>query len=101
MHGRGSHSSRKKMITPPDETYTTAEAASLIGISERQCARYLNAGLIRGTRPNGRWRITALAIWRHLGVEQEMMALWLEYCRQAGNSTPAEASEPPQEKSTA
>lgn len=72
------------MITPPDETYSTAEAASLLGISERQCARYLEAGLLMGMRPNGRWRVTALAVWKHLGIEQEMMRLWLEYCRQPG-----------------
>lgn len=72
------------MITPPDETYSTAEAASLLGMSERQCARYLKTGRLHGMRPNGRWRVTALAIWKHLGIEQEMTRLWLDYCRQPG-----------------
>jgi predicted site-specific integrase-resolvase len=79
------------MITPPDETYSTAQAASLIGLSERQCARYLAAGLLKATRRNGRWRVTALAIWQHLGIQEEMMRLWLEYCRHPERSTAAVA----------
>lgn len=90
------------MITPPDETYSTAEAARLLDISERQCARYLASGLIRAQRPNGRWRVTALALWQHLGIETEMMRLWLDYCRQLENQESAaepsafvEAEQPP------
>ena len=78
------------MITPPDETYSTAAAASLLGVSERQCARYLADGLIRAQRPNGRWRVTALALWQHLGIDREMMQLWLDYCARA-RGTPADA----------
>jgi hypothetical protein len=71
------------MITPPDETYSTAQAAGLINRSEKQCARYLEAGILKGSRSTGRWRVTALAIWQHLGIEQEMMRLWMDYCRAA------------------
>lgn len=71
------------MITPPDETYSTAEAAHLLDVSERQCARYLKDGLIRAQRPNGRWLVTALALWQYLGIDQEMMRLWLDYCERA------------------
>jgi len=74
------------MITPPDETYSTAEAASLLGVSERQCARYLADGLVRAQRPNGRWRVTALALWQYLGIDQEMMGLWLDYCSRAATA---------------
>jgi hypothetical protein len=69
------------MITPPDETYSTAQAANLINKSEKQCGRYLEAGILKGTRPNGRWQVTAYAIWKYLGIEQEMMRLWLDYCQ--------------------
>jgi hypothetical protein len=49
------------MITPPDETYSTAQAASLLGMSERQCARYLEAGLlIRTALPGDSWGIPEL-----------------------------------------
>lgn len=69
------------MITPPDETYSTAEAAQLLRRCERQTLRYLTAGRLNGSRASGRWTVTALAIWRFQGVEQEMMALWSDYCR--------------------
>lgn len=78
------------MITLPDETYSTAEAASLLGVSERLCARYLADGLIRAKRPNGHWRVTAIAIWRYLGIDEEMMRLWLDYCSRSPASGPQE-----------
>lgn len=71
------------MITAPDDTFTAAEAADQLRKSPRQVQRLLSAGHLQGTRPNGRWSVTALALWRHLGIEAEMTALWLEYCREA------------------
>ncbi|WP_424934764.1 helix-turn-helix domain-containing protein [Amaricoccus macauensis] len=82
------------MITPPDETYSTAEAAAILSVSERQCGRYLDAGLIRAQRPNGRWRVTALALWRYRGIEGEMMRLWLDYCHEAAAQTLADPTAP-------
>ncbi|WP_424934368.1 helix-turn-helix domain-containing protein [Amaricoccus macauensis] len=82
------------MITPPDETYSTAEAADIIGISERQCSRHLDAGRIQALRPNGRWRVTALALWRYHGIEHEMMKLWRDYCREAENQALAGLAAP-------
>jgi hypothetical protein len=79
------------MITPPDETYSTAQAARLLDMSERQCARHLKAGLIKAHRPNGRWRVTALALWKYLGIEQEMLRLWLDYCSQNPGATIADS----------
>lgn len=84
------------MITPPDETYSTAEAASLIGVSERQCARYLADGLIRAQRPNGRWRVTAIALWQYLGIDQEMMRLWLDYCSRPLAEAPSASADGPE-----
>ncbi len=84
------------MITPPDETYSTAQAASFLDMSERQCARNLKAGIIKAQRPNGRWRVTALALWQYLGIDREMMQLWLDYCSQArstGNLSGANAAD--------
>jgi hypothetical protein len=86
------------MITPPDETYSTAEAASILRVSERQCARYLAKGLISARRPNGHWLVTAVALWKYLGIEDEMMRVWLDYCGRSpigGSDRDSEDSDTP------
>lgn len=71
------------MITPPDETYSPAEAGAVLGRSERQVLRYLSDGRLEGSRISGRWRVTAVALWRFQGIEAEMLALWCDYCLRA------------------
>jgi hypothetical protein len=70
------------MIIAPDDTFTAAEAAPLLRKSTRQVQRMLNDGLVHGVQPNGRWTVTALAIWKYLGIDEDMIKLWLEYCTQ-------------------
>ena len=50
------------MIIAPDETFTAAEAAEHLRKSPRQVQRLLAREVLKGTRPDGRWSITALAI---------------------------------------
>jgi len=68
------------MFTPPDEIYSARDAAEFLRKSERQVQRYLKSGKLKGTRPNGSWQITALALWKYQGIEQEMTDLWIKYC---------------------
>jgi Helix-turn-helix domain len=76
------------MIMPPDETFSAREAAEVLRKSERQVQRYLNDGTLAGKRKNGRWQITALAIWDYQGIAQEMRDVWVEYCvRMAQNDS--------------
>tara|TARA_R110002020_G_scaffold451406_1_gene665312 strand:- start:1286 stop:1564 length:279 start_codon:yes stop_codon:yes gene_type:complete len=69
-----------KMIISPDDTYSAREAAEFLRKSERQVQRYLTTGKLCGERPNGRWQITALALWKFQGIEQEMKDIWVAYC---------------------
>ncbi len=71
------------MITAPDDTYSAEEAARQLRKSPRQVQRLLASKRLQGARPTGRWTVTALAIWRYLGIEAEMTALWIEYCQRA------------------
>jgi len=73
---------RYEKILAPDDTFTAAEAAPLLRKSTRQVQRMLNNGLVHGVRPNGRWTLTALAIWKYLGIDEDMMKSWLEFCTQ-------------------
>ncbi len=68
------------MILSPDETFSAREAAELLRKSERQVQRYLKDGTLAGERKNGRWQITALAVWKFQGIAQEMSDVWVEYC---------------------
>lgn len=68
------------MIMSPDETFSASGAAEFLRKSERQVQRYLNDGKLQGERKNGRWHITALALWRFQGIEQEMQDIWIAYC---------------------
>ena len=65
---------------PPDESLTTAEAADELNMSERQVRRYLIAGQLKGSRSTGRWKTTALDIWRFKGIAAEMLENWRCYC---------------------
>jgi len=42
--------------------------------------RYLKSGKLKGIRPCGPWQITALALWKYQGIDQEMTDLWIKYC---------------------
>lgn len=68
------------MIMSPDEAFSAREAAELLRKSERQVQRYLKDGALAGKRQNGRWQITALAIWEYQGIAQEMQEIWVDYC---------------------
>lgn len=67
-------------MIPPDEPYSAAEAAAVIGRSAKQVRRYLESGTLRGSNSSGRWMTTALALWKFQGIETEMMAAWRDYC---------------------
>ncbi|MBK1637319.1 helix-turn-helix domain-containing protein [Rhodovulum adriaticum] len=68
------------LTTPPDETYTTPEAANQLEVSDRQVRRYLSSGRLKGTRVRGHWTTTALDIWRFKGIADEMLESWRRYC---------------------
>ena len=68
------------MIVSPDDTFSAREAAEFLRKSERQIQRYLAEGRLHGKRPNGRWQITALSLWKFQGIEQEMQEIWIDYC---------------------
>lgn len=68
------------MNTPPDESYTAAEAGDILGKSERQVLRYLSHGRLGGSRASGRWMTTALQIWKFQGIAEEMMHSWRITC---------------------
>lgn len=68
------------MIVAPDETYSVTEVAEILRKSPRHVQRYLKDGLIEGRRPNGPWQVTALAVWKYQGIEQEMMDMWVTFC---------------------
>ncbi len=68
------------MIISPDETYSTREAATFLRKSERQVLRYLKDGKLQGQRPNGRWQITALALWKYQNIDADMTRVWVQYC---------------------
>lgn len=71
------------MIAAPDDSYSAAEAAQRLEVSERQVHRYLEKGRLHGSKASGRWRITELQIWVFQGIADEMLASWREYCRLA------------------
>lgn len=73
-------------IVPPDEPYSVEETAEILRKSGRQVLRYLASGALRGSRASGAWTVTAVQIWRFLGIEDEMLANWRAYCR--SNSIP-------------
>ncbi|MBY6164163.1 helix-turn-helix domain-containing protein [Mameliella alba] len=68
------------MIVSPDDTFSAREAAEFLRKSERQIQRYLAEGRLHGKRPNGRWQITALSLWKFQGIEQEMQSICVDYC---------------------
>lgn len=63
-------------LTAPDEIFTSQEAADYLGKSRRQVQRLLTSGKLNAARPNGRWVISAISLWRYLGIADEMMRLW-------------------------
>ena len=68
------------MILPPDETFTAAEAAAELDRSPKQVRRYLETGILGGSRASGRWTTTALDIWRYKNIADEMLENWRRYC---------------------
>lgn len=67
-------------IIAPDTVFSASEAADYMGRSTRQVQRYLDDGKLLGNRNTGRWQVTAMAIWRFRGVEEEMVSAWVDYC---------------------
>jgi excisionase family DNA binding protein len=65
-------------LTAPDEIFTTQEAADFLKKSRRQVQRMLTSGVLEGTRPNGHWIISAIALWRYLGIADDMMRIWAQ-----------------------
>lgn len=63
-------------LTAPDEIFTSKEAADYLGKSRRQVQRLLADGKLHAARPSGRWIISAISLWRYLGIADEMMRLW-------------------------
>jgi excisionase family DNA binding protein len=63
-------------LTAPDEIFTSQEAAEYLGRSRRQIQRLLTSGKLNAVRPNGRWVISAISLWRYLGIADDMMQLW-------------------------
>lgn len=63
-------------LTAPDEVFTSKEAAEFLNKSPRQTQRLLSSGKLKATRPNGRWVISAIALWHYLGIADDMMRLW-------------------------
>lgn len=68
------------MMISPDEPYSTKEAAEYLRKSTRQVQRYLTSGALKANKREGVWQITALALWKYQGIEQEMTDLWLRFC---------------------
>lgn len=63
-------------FTAPDEVFTSQEAAIFLGRSRRHIQRLLTNGKLEAVRPNGRWVISAVSLWRYLGIDDDMMRLW-------------------------
>jgi excisionase family DNA binding protein len=63
-------------LTAPDDVFTSQEAADYLRKSRRQVQRLLTRGLLEAARPNGRWVISAVSLWRYLGILDDMMRLW-------------------------
>lgn len=63
-------------LTAPDEVFTSKEAAEFLNKSCRQTQRLLSSGKLAATRPNGRWVVSAISLWRYLGIADDMMRLW-------------------------
>ena len=68
-------------IVPPDTPFTTEEAAEYLGISQRQVQRLLVSKKLDGRRPNGNWLTNAIALWRYMGIDDEMKDLWIRSIR--------------------
>ena len=68
-------------IARPDEQFTTLEAAEYLGKSQRTVQRLLVSKELHGEQRNGEWTITALALWRFLGIEEDMKDLWVRALR--------------------
>ena len=69
------------MIIAPDDIFSPAEAGPHLRKSTRQVQRMLKNEELVGVSRNGRWVVTAVAIWRYLGIEDEMIDIWLKFCR--------------------
>lgn len=70
-------------LTSPSQVFGTAEAADEMNLSPRQVQRLLKEGKLQGSRPNGRWVTSAVAIWRYQGIEADMRDYWTDSCAKA------------------
>lgn len=80
------------MIIAPDDIFTPEEAGPHLRKSTRQVQRMLKNKELAGVFRNGRWNITAVAIWRYLGIEDEMVNIWIEFCHRGQKPEDSESS---------
>jgi len=77
-------------MNSPESTLSSREVAETLRVTLRQAQRVIASGRIRSVHRTGRARVTRLALWRYLGVEAEMMRLWLDHLdRRAAADTEA------------
>lgn len=66
-------------MNSPESTLSSREVAETLRVTLRQAQREIASGRIAAVDRAGRARVTRLALWRYLGVENEMMRLWLDH----------------------
>ncbi|SEA96270.1 hypothetical protein [Rubrimonas cliftonensis] len=73
-------------MNSPESTLSSREVATTLGVTLRQAQREIAAGRMASVQRAGSARVTRLALWRYLGIETEMMRLWLDHLdRRAGS----------------
>ena len=63
----------------PDSALSSQDVALRLGVGLREAQRRIASGEIASLPGGGRARVTQIALWRYLGVEAEMTALWLDH----------------------
>lgn len=66
-------------MNSPESTLSSREVAETLRVTLRQAQREIASGRLASVQRAGRARVTRLALWRYLGVEAEMMRLWLDH----------------------
>jgi len=63
----------------PDSALSSHEVARRLGVGLREAQRRIASGQIASLACDGRARVTQIALWRYMGIEAEMTALWLDH----------------------
>jgi len=80
----------EEQMNSPESTLSSREVAETLRVTLRQAQRVIASGRLGSVQRTGRARVTRLALWRYLGVEAEMMRLWLDHLdRRAAADTEA------------